>query len=403
MVVTVIVTGTPKGSKQTDMEITWDKLFQIGFKEVKINIQERYPLEEDGSGASRRVAFRQISEQLPFAVKVLELEIDSSKFEHIKDQICPMFYYDISKHKSSEVKYLGKVSPKNTEFKNILREEFHMNNPKQFVEEFNKEMTYTGQWNSDLTENLQFFFYDPRKDIEEFKRDFIRFIEEPIIAVLANDFKTQPDYYQDYKLESEPILSEKELLKKFQITEIVDSISNYQDHMSKIQLIPLVNEHVKRVMRRAKKLYIFGVYVYDFFIVAEHYSTMALESAIKHRYFEHFPKTVQIKNKHNSATIFNADYSSIMEFCDYHDEWNYHNVQVNDELFLHKSNDLLEWLLKNKIITIWDKKKCSYHIKKRNYLSHPTYAPTHLPNDAYRSIEESTFLINKMFSSLKDK
>ena len=105
------------------------------------------------------------------------------------------------------------------------------------------------------------------------KRDFIRFIEEPIIAVLANDFKTQPDYYQDYKLESEPILSEKELLKKFQITEIVDSISNYQDHMSKIQLIPLVNEHVKRVMRRAKKLYIFGVYVYDFFIVAEHYWT----------------------------------------------------------------------------------------------------------------------------------
>jgi len=61
------------------MEITWAELFQIGFKEAKINIQERYPLEEDGSGESRRVAFRQISEQLPFAVKVLELEIDRPK------------------------------------------------------------------------------------------------------------------------------------------------------------------------------------------------------------------------------------------------------------------------------------------------------------------------------------
>ena len=333
---------------------------------------------------------------------MLELEIDSSKFEHIKDNICPMFYYDISKHRSSEVKYLGKISPKDTEFENILSEEFHMNNPEQFIEEFNKEMTYTGQWNSDLTENLQFFFYDPRKDIEEFKRDFIRFVEEPLISILAYDLKTQPDYYREYKLEPEPILSEEELLKKFQITEIADSISNYQEHMSKIQLITQVNEHIKKVMQYAKKLYVFGVYVYDFFIIAEHYSVMALESAIKHRYFEHFPKVVQIKNSHSSATIFNADYSRIMEFCDYHDEWNYHNVQVNDERFLHTSNDLLKWLLKNNILTIWDEKKCSYHIKKRNSLSHPTFAPTHGPGSAYRSIEESTFLINKMFSSLND-
>lgn len=382
------------------MTITWSKLFQIGFKEAKLNIQERYPLEEDGSGASHRVAFRQISEQLPFAIKVLELETDPTKFHHIKDKVCPMFYYDISKRNSSEIKHLGKISPKDTKFEQILKNEFHMNNPKEFIEIFNKEMTYTGQWNSDLTENLQFFFYDPRKDVEEFTRDFTMFIESPIIGVLANDFKTQPDF-KEYKLKPELILSDKELLKKFQIEGFTDSASNYQKQLSEIQLIPQVNDHVKKIMQYAKKLYIFGAYVYDFFIVAEHYSVMALEIAIKHRYFEHFPKTIQIKNKHDSTTISNADYSDVMNFCEYHDGWNFRQIFVNDERFLHSSYDLLKWLLKNNIITIWDEKQCTYKIKKRNYLSHPTFASTHGAGSAHRSIDESTFLINKMFSSLK--
>lgn len=51
-----------------------------------------------------------------------------------------------------------------------------------------------------------------------------------------------------------------------------------------------------------------------------------------------------------------ADYSNVIHFCEYHDGWNYHKIQVNDERFLHTSNDLLEWLLKNNILRIWDKK-----------------------------------------------
>lgn len=383
------------------MAISWQELFEIGFQEAKKSIEERYTLEEDGSGASERVAVRKISEKMPFPVKVLELEIDLKEFKHIKDKICPMFYYDISKHNSNEVKNLGRISPKQDKFVNILKKEFNVNNAKKFVEDFNKEMRYTGQWNSDLTENLQFFFYDPRKNIEEFKWDFKRFIESPIVSVLAYNLKTDPNYNQEYQLKSDQILPEKELLEKYHSTGFTSTVTDYQTDMSEMQLIPQVNQHVKKTIERAKKLYIFGGYVYDFFIVAQHYSVMALESAMKHRYFEHFPETVQVKNKHESVTISNADYSRIMDHCNYREGWNFHKISVNDEPFLHRSNDLLKWLLEQKIITMWDKKKCEYKIENRNYLSHPTYAPTHLPGDAYRSIRESVFLINKMFSSLE--
>lgn len=382
------------------MAISWQELFEIGFKEAKKSIEERYKLEEDDSGDPRRVAFRKISERMPFPVKVLELEIDLDKYEHIKDKICPMCYYDISKHNSSEIRNLGRVSPKQDKFVKILKEEFKMTNAKKFVIDFSKKMDITGYFNSDLTENMQFFFYDPRKDVDKFKWDFKQFAEREIVSVLAYNLKTEPDYNQDYHLELDHIFSEKELLERYSSTGFTSTVTDYQTDMSEIQMIPQVNEHVKKTIERAKKLYIFGSYVYDFFIIAQHYSVMALEAAMKHRYFAHFPDTVQIKNKHESTTISNADYSRVMDHCNYREGWNFHRIFVNDEQFLHQPNDLLNWLLEHNIITLWDKKRCEYKIESRNYLSHPTYAPTHLPGNAYRSIRESVFLINKMFSSL---
>lgn len=389
--------------EEENMKMNWKELFELGFKESKKSIEERYTLEKDGSGDPNRVAVREISERMPFPIKVLELEIDSEKYDHIKDKICPMCYYDISKYNSNEIKNLGRISPTDNKFVEILKKEFKINKAEEFIKEFNNDMRHTGQWNSDLTENMQFFFYDPRKNIEEFKWDFIQFMETPIVSVLASNLKIKPDYNSKYNLASDQIFTEKELLSKYSSSRFSSTIEDNQEDMSKMQLVPQVNEHVKKTIKRSKKLYVFGSYVYDFFIVAQHYSVMALEAAMKHRYFAHFSDTVQIKNKHESVIIENADYSRVMDHCNHHDGWDFHRITVNDEEFLSSPNKIINWLVKNKIITLYDKRKCKYRMESRNYLSHPTYAPTHLPANAYRSIEESVFLINKMFSSIKNQ
>lgn len=103
------------------------------------------------------------------------------------------------------------------------------------------------------------------------------------------------------------IISEQELLKKYNHMDIfvkMDKngvrqimVKDLQEDMANIQLIPKVNEHVMKVFDRAKKLYVFGWYVYDFFPIANHYAALALESAIKHRYYAHFGRNVKIRNK----------------------------------------------------------------------------------------------------------
>ncbi|MGI0062233.1 MAG: hypothetical protein ACREBA_07250, partial [Nitrosotalea sp.] len=354
-----------------------------------------------------------VVDQLPCAVKVLLLEIDRKNHDHLKDDVCPLIYYDFKRINQLSVQYLGKTSSADKKFVEILEKEFHINDTSKFAEQFTKDFTITAQWKEDLSSNFQFLYYDPVNDPQRFAQDLTRLLEETFIPILARGVEVVPDYNKIYSLKPDSILSESEILTKyigmdsFAVFEDGKSrkfgMFDFQNHVSTIQLIPSVNEHVKRVFDKSKKLYIFGWYVYDFFPVAEHYAVLALESAIKHTYFFHFGTNVTIRNRDGKeATISNADYGRVTEFCIFNDDksWNYRNLWIGKEKFLHRVDDLLDWLVDNKIITKWERKRCRYKMDKRNYLSHPTFSPIYPAGEAFRSIEEVTSLINKMFSSI---
>jgi hypothetical protein len=92
-----------------------------------------------------------------------------------------------------------------------------------------------------------------------------------------------------------------------------------------------------------------------------------------------------------------AEHDRIIRFCDDNDGWDRNQIEVNGEKFLYGMNSILEWLVKNKIITRWDMTMCKYIIDVRNYLSHQTFAPTYPSGHPYWTIKQVAFLINKMF------
>lgn len=394
----------------------WEKLFATTFERVKQTLSERYPLEEDGSGSPNFVAIRKAIDQLPCAVKILQLELDKSKHNHLKDDLCPMIHYDFNRMNDFSVKNLGNVIPSDNKFLDILQNEFHIKNVESFVQDFLQEYKIMAliEDDEDLSGNFQFLFYDPRNNPEMFVRDLVMLFEFNFIPYVARKIEVVPDYNKQYGLQPDPILSESELLTKhvgmdsFVVSEGNKTrkfeMEDFQKHVAKIQLIPSVNEHVKNVFDRAKKLYIFGWYVYGFFPIAEHYATLALESAIKHRYFQHFGNQITIRNEDGKTeTMQNADYSRITELHTFRKKegWNIRKLMVNNERFLYIMNDLLDWCVKNKIITKWERKRCEYKIDTRNYLSHPTFSPSYPAGKAFKTIEEVAYLINKMFSSLE--
>ncbi|MBI5377649.1 MAG: hypothetical protein HZA82_03400 [Thaumarchaeota archaeon] len=398
------------------MQNEWEELFQNTFEKAKNYIQNRYPLEDDGSGIPRFVAIRKIIEQLPCPVKILLLNVNKDKFKHLKDSTCPMIYYDLEKKNQIAVTNLGEIDPEDERFVSILEEEFRLTNVQNFVNDFRKEYNITSTWEPNLSGNLQFLFYNPLLDPTEFEIAVTDMLEDTIVPILAKEVNTLQDFNKTHNLKPDEILAESDLLTKYVRMDAFGilaeggttrkpNIMDFQKHMANIQLIPTVNEHVKRTFDKAKKLYIFGWYVYDFFPPAEHYATLALESAIRHTYFHHFGTHVTIENQDGKKELIpNADYSRVTTFCEYAEkDWDVRRLRANGERFRYSMKELLDWLVKKKIITKWERKRCNAKLKTRNYLSHTTYAPIYPGGQSHRTIEETAYLINKMFSSLNSK
>jgi hypothetical protein len=167
-----------------------------------------------------------------------------------------------------------------------------------------------------------------------------------------------------------------------------------------VQLIPSIPEDGKTVFKRAKELYVFGFFRYDFFTVATHYACMTLESAIKNRYCQSFNQEVTILNKKDEKVrMHGISHRSVINLCRARKKlgWDYRDIRIDGDRFLFGMNDLLKWLVKNKVITEWDKKICEDIKQKRDMLSHPTFAFRDLPGLALANIVQVVTMINKIF------
>lgn len=75
-------------------------------------------------------------------------------------------------------------------------------------------------------------------------------------------------------------------------------------------------------------------------------------------------------------------------------------MYVDGTKFAFKKEELLDYLVQNNIITMWEKRLCKRGLRQRDLLAHPTSSPIDFPGMAFRSIKEVAALINKMFSTM---
>lgn len=395
------------------IEQEWKQFFKEVFEHTQEYLRKRYPLEKDGSGNPRFVAIRNAIDQLPCGIKILELKLDNQKFPYAKENFAIMIHYDVTKLGDLYVQYLGSFLPTDSKLPELLKTEFHMHHPEKVIESWNDKYPIIFQSDTSFVSNYQLVYYDPRTDSNKFEFKFIYHLEHDVIPAFAKYDDVLPDFNKLYRLDIESEFSEKDMLTKYSglysilnledVQERNDAFKDLQIGISKSNLIPHVNEYVKRVFNRAKQLYLFGWYGYDLFVVSEHNAVLALESAIKHRYFAHFETDVVLRNKNDDEhRIQNATYDKIDDFLQHNDNksWKIFNLTINNEKFLYKMNDLLDWLVENKIISEWERQRCDSRMEMRNYLSHPTHSPILPPGYAKSAINEVAYLVNKMFSSL---
>ena len=385
--------------------VEYTNFFNKVFSEVKKRVLKKYSLEEDGSGPAEIVALKEIVTKFPCPVRLLEIKVDTTKHAHIRDEVCQVIRYDYSKLGVAQglVEYHGLIDARESQkLREMLVKSFGLSDIS--FEEFYKDFTITGWGDDEINFYTQFPLYNIKNNFRNFVSDYLVYAFQPLVTKIRQKFGKSIDWASKFNLRPDPILPLSEITKMdktlgslLPLAEGAD-IEELQKDISNLQLISHVPEEVKRVFRRAKDLYIYGFFRYSFFTISRHYAYLALESAIKNRYYQSFGKEVTLtNNKGETVKMGYVNHQKVIDFCHGRTGWNPYNLQINGEKFAFTTGQLLDWLVRNKIINRWERKQCESGMRFRHLMSHITYPSILPPSYSVRALEFVADIINRLY------
>lgn len=373
----------------------WLEFFDRTFNEIKEMILKRYPLEDDGSGSPETLAFREIVENFPCPIKLVEIKIDREAYPYIRDETCQMIRYDFTNKAQKKLEYLGIIDSKDKEkLKCVLKTHFEFDDRR--FEHFYQDFKAVG-WSDDTSSYyVQFTWYNIKENLEKFVWDFVVH-REPFLGQVVERVKRVLDFNSLYDLKPDQILSLEEITRIDPVTQgFGESIEHLQKQICDVQLIPAVPEEPRKVFENAKKLYIFSYFYYRFGTISEHYAYLALESAIRHRYNQTLGEKAIVTNPNGESVELSPAWLEVSYFCERNKEnWRLSKIKVNGEKFPRNSGLLLDRLVEKKIITKWERKQYAEGMRQRNVLSHLEFAPIHVPDSSTLKIVAER--INRLF------
>jgi hypothetical protein len=389
-----------------DTQAEWTDFFNRMFAEAKKVVFAQYPLEKDGSGSPETLAIREVATKLPCPLGIAEIRVDTEKHKHIKDAVCQIIRYDFSRlgTKPQTVEYYGLVDSKGCEeLRKLLVTRFDLK--ETLFDDFNKDFRTTGWFEDEVNSYTQFLFYDIKTNFDKFVFDFLTFPFPLLTERACWKVGKHVDWSSKFGLPPDPILHMEELTR---IDKTLDAFESYskcggieklQQEMCNIQLIPSVPGNVKKVFQDAKDLHTYGFFRYSFFATAQHYAYLALESAIKNRYYQSFGQENTLQSeKGGTMKIGRIDHQTMIDLCR-RMKLDIRKLRINREKFAYGTGELLDWLVREKIITEWERKQCDKGMRLRHLMSHLTRAYVFPPNYSVQALEFVADIINKLYSS----
>jgi hypothetical protein len=368
----------------------WIEFFEKAFDALKVKFREIHPFDEDGEVSPNILALRDAIFKLPCPVRVIELRFDETKFTHVKDGIGHLLRYDLSRMDEKQIEDYGVVNVENREaLKAVLIDKFGFS--ESDITSFISDFKTVGMWDGENSDYyIHFAHYDIRRNFDEYLHELLMIFLYNLGTHLIQKFKKEFDFNALYDLKEDKVFPFEEIVKKEPILDNLSgkpTIEDLQKGICAIQLIPTVPEEVQRIFKAAKDLYVFGFFRYYFFTISQHYTYLAIESAIRHRYNQWLGEkavlTCNYKKKNLRHEMFNPTYHGIFDFCrqnKYKNQgWNYHKLKVNGEAFPWKMDLLLNWLVEKNIQTKWQRNRLKLAIYLRNSLSHLEFVSISFP------------------------
>ena len=380
----------------TPKTVSWDALFRILRRELNDFAIRKWPLPKDRSGPERTLGWRRLFDLFPVATDVIIFDTQGVNVRFNETGLATAIRYDLSRPKTLLVQDHGIIPLRDfdayaTEIQAALAlDEETLPDAKELA--FSAIKGYP-----DLLHIVQ---YDARANVTQYVQDFLTLLSTSHLASL---FEMSFDFNAKYNLGSDPILSEPELLA---IDEIMvcffrgdrsEQIKKAQENVASIKLIPQVPAEIGRLIHSAKRLYVFGLFEYEFFTISQHYAYLAVEAALYHRWSAEQSKPLVLTHKTETLTIHDSGRGTILYICE-NKNWERRNLRVNGKRFPFTNAALLRQLKAAAVITEWRYRDFRYWLRQRNSHSHREFGPLEMPDSGV--IQSAVEIINSLFDDV---
>jgi hypothetical protein len=393
----------------------WKNILSFVADRLREDFHSSYPFKDDGEVSPSILALRDAFYTFPVSADVLLIDAGSKQpaghygtvvtgANFTMGPIWTLIAHHAADTSRKEIRFHGTRSLADLDsYLPLLADSFGLDH--ESYRDSIGNLLFSGCWTWDSEEIVDFVPYDIRKFPTEYGRYLAHNLFMSHTEGLIRRFKKEHDFNALYGLMEDPVLPLEEWTKIDPTTALFvkmadgkpPTIEERQKSICGIQLIPKVPEDVRLTFRRAKDAYILGYFRYDFFTVAVHYASLALEAAVKARWSASLPQKVAIACGSDRVEMHFPSHTKISDLFR-RNAWRGRTVLVDSLRFPLSTNALLDWLEREKIVTKWERKGLGIGLRMRNELSHVEHSTTDIPSsDKLRFVAG---LVNKLFHSL---
>lgn len=340
--------------------------FSSFFENLKQELVNQLSNKNNDQLSYQKLALRDSVFSLPCPISIVKLKVDSSKYTNAESEFYYLIKYDLLNYGNFQIDFyreinIDEINP-NIEFADV----FNLN--ETIIEDL-KELRLVTYGDTEWP----WYWFVSQKTIDDKKKyvgEFLFFYEFNFKNKIFSLFGKEINYNIKYNLQPDKILDPLSLLSidktvktlfKTKSSDDKKLLEKLQRDICRIQLSPNIPKEVIKVFNAAKKLYIFGYFDYYFFTISQHYTFLAVESALRNRYI---------------------------------------SIYGDSKKFINL-NDIIKKLVEKKIIREAEHYYYNSAKELRNSLSHLTRPTILMPSPVI--LERASFMINQIYEDGKYK
>ena len=379
----------------------WNALFADAFKSVTDDLTKFYEQEPPDKISPNERAILTGLGKLPFPVRIVDVSVDSKTHTHLQDDTSQLIYYDLKRIGKNQVDYLGRISPKKDDLASALVRRFGLSESDSagIAASLMPKFEYTGFPLDDGT-HVQFTFYDIKSNPDKFYGDFHRLFTSWFNDYFIDKYNTEAkiDFNDRYGMKPDAVVSAPDLLAPDPRTRL--SLEKLQEAVASMQLSPKVPEPVRVEFQRAKDLFVFSYFKYDFITLSVRSAVFSHEVAMKSRYVQSLGGRAVLKcGSDTVGELTDPSYSGISDHIfevTKAKKYRQGHILVNGERFPRTVDSVMAWLIKNGIPE-WKFGMYNAVRKIRNSMAYPERAIIFHESSSVNILRNVAYDINEMF------